>query len=240
MSQPSKLVELRERLRREYPDAHRHLAGNPSPSPASQESPAPAAAAGKTCSLPETLSLPRLRNRVTEITAASSSPVTGLLLHHLLEQVRTAGQGLALIDAADQFDPCSYSPDLCRNLFWARCRELDPALKAVDLFLRDGNLPLVLLDLVPAPSRTDRSRAGPPSSTWYRFRQLTEQTGTGLCVLSTRPRVPSAQFRFELEGDVSLDALEQSREELLPQLRLRVRRSPSFQSFPAEPSRRIA
>lgn len=239
---PLRVAQLRDLLGREYPDAHR--------SPAARGSLSAARVSGFLAT--ENLTLKSLAGQVTEITggeAAVASPGMGLILHHLLEQAAAAGRGLVLVDEADCFDPQSYPSALCRNLFWARCgktgaglREaasLDTALKVVDLFLRDGNLPLIILDLFQTPVRElARINLG----VWYRLRQRTEQSGCGLCLLSARSTCSAAHRRFALAASFALDDLERPRSELLPELQLRVERAqPRWHPETiSAPTRRIA
>lgn len=233
---PLQVIQLRDLLRQKYPDAHR------SP-PAAQ-----AALAGGTSDLSaiEALALQTLEGQFTEITGGETPdacPGIGLVLHHLLEQAYASGRGLALVDGCDRFDPQSYPAPLCRNLFWARCREIQTALKVADLFLRDANLPLVILDLFQQPAR-DLARVH--LSIWYRLRQLTEHSGCGLCLLSARTASPAAHRRLALASSFTLDALDLPRAALLPRLRLRLERAqPNRQPSgipwtPPAPARRIA
>lgn len=241
---PLRLAQLRDLLGRKYPEAHR--------SPAVRGR-SPAAARCSAVLATENLTLRGLEGQVTEITGgetAEAAPGMGLILHHLLAQAAAAGRGLVLVDEADCFDPQSYPGALCRNLFWARCgksgagtREaasLATALKVADLFLRDGNLPLVILDLFQTPARElARINLG----VWYRLRQRTEQNGCGLCLLSAHPTCSAAHRRFALAASFALDDLERPRDELLPELRLRVERAqPRWQpeTTTAAPTRRIA
>ena len=52
-----------------------------------------------------------------------------------------------MIDGRDTFDPQSQPPGACDSLLWIRCRAAKDAVRAADLLLRDGNLPLLLIDL---------------------------------------------------------------------------------------------
>jgi hypothetical protein len=114
---------------------------------------------------------------------------------------------LVLIDSRDSFDPASHGNELCRQLFWIRCTGTDQTIKATDLLLRDGNLPLILLDLHLVPSR-ELSRI--PNTLWHRFRTEARNSGSTLTVLSPRTIVTSAHTRHFIEGAFTLDHLEKS------------------------------
>ena len=244
-AQPLRVDQLRDLLRQKYPEAHRSPAAGQIPSSASP----------RCAVLPpnEALTLNALEGQFTEITGGDSPeacPGVALILHHLLELASKAGRGLVLVDGADRFDPQSYPAPLCRNLFWARCKKesgqnrgsgVQMALKVTDLFLRDGNLPLVVLDLFQIP---EQEVARVNLSIWYRLRQLTEQNGSGLCLLTARSTGPAAHRRLALVSSFTLDALDLPRSALLPQLRLRLERTQSRRTA-ASPSltldtRRIA
>ena len=110
------------------------------------------------------------------------------------------------------------SADLSR-LLWVRCRSTTEALKAADLLLRDGNLPLVLLDLVSNPAAQLRKI---PATTWYRFQRLIEQTSAVCVVLAPRPMVAPAQVRITLRSRFSIHALDREPRELLRELKMDV------------------
>lgn len=226
------VIQLRDLLRKKYPEAHR---GPPSRSVPTATS--IAAATGAT--LPEALGFPDLAGQFTEIlggAAGEDCPGMGLALHHLLAQASAAGRGVALVDGTDRFDPQSYPSSLCRNLFWARCRagerpRIDTALKVTDLFLRDGNLPLIILDLFQHP---EPEFARVHLSVWYRLRQLTEQSGCALCLLAARSTGAAAHRRLLLTSSFSLDSLDLPRSTLLSQVRLRRERAQPYRQTPAQ------
>ena len=141
----------------------------------------------------------------------------GVLIAGLVQAAAIAERRypLALVDGADSFDAGTLSDSptaaaaLCRHLLWIRCRHrIDHAIKATDLLLRDGNLPLVILDL--QLCRTTEVRRGIPGGTnaWYRLRSLGERTGTTFLALTGEPVVPAAPWRLELDHTWSLDALD--------------------------------
>lgn len=118
-------------------------------------------------------------------------------------------QYVVLVDGADGFDPASVEPAARARLLWVRCRNAVEAVKAADLVLRDGNLPLVLLNV-----RGCADVACVPSQAWYRLQRIVEQSGVALLVLTPRPLVPSARVRVTLRWRCTLDDLERDRDEL--------------------------
>lgn len=141
----------------------------------------------------------------------------GVLIAGLIQAAAIAEHGypLALVDGADSFDAGTLSDSpvaaaaLCRHLLWIRCRHrIDHAFKATDLLLRDGNLPLVILDL--QLCRNTEVRRGIPggNKAWYRLRALGERTGTTFLALTGEPIVPAAPWRLELDHTWTLDALD--------------------------------
>lgn len=157
------------------------------------------------------------RGCVAEIVARRRDAGAGVLIGGLIQ---AAGAGprpypLALIDGADSLDPASLgdtpgtAADLCRRLLWVRCRHrVDHAIKAADLLLRDGNLPVVLLDL--QLCRLPDLRRGIPGgvNSWYRLRSLAERSGVILLAFLPEPAIPSPAWRLELDQRWSLDAID--------------------------------
>ncbi len=104
--------------------------------------------------------------------------------------------------------------------FWVRCTKALEAIKAADLLLRNGNFPLVIVDLVPnAPEELRKI----PQTNWYRLQRLVESTSTACLVLTRQGRVSSAQLKIVLENVWSLESFEQ--EDAISRLRIRVQRS---------------
>lgn len=131
--------------------------------------------------------------------------------------LRQLGRSSALIDGNDTFDPQSAGADVLKHLLWIRCRKTAEAIRAADLLLRDGNLPLIFLDLR-GNSSTELRKI--PGSTWYRFQRMLEPTAVALLVLTPRPLVPCAQARLELRSAFDLLALEREPAELVRSFRL--------------------
>jgi hypothetical protein len=111
----------------------------------------------------------------------------------------SAGEGrpVALIDGADGFDPQALEAGALAQLLWVRCRTAAECLKAADLLLRDGNLPILLLDLR-GNGRGELRRI--PGTTWHRFERIAAQSSVACLVATPWFMVSSAQCRVELQG----------------------------------------
>jgi hypothetical protein len=164
------------------------------------------------------------KGALTEIVAGQRGSGSALLMTALLQRALHENKFVAVIDGQDSLDVTQLGEDLSR-LFWIRCRSADNALKAADLILRDGNLPLVLLDLMLNPVTQLRKI---PATTWYRFQRLVEQTSAICLVLTPRAAVAPAQARITLHSRFSLNALEREPEELLRELKLEVSEARRF------------
>lgn len=157
------------------------------------------------------------RGTLTEIVVPPRRTGAGSLIAGLIQAASTAERRfpLGLVDAADSFDPTALSDSpasasaLCRRLCWIRCqRQVEKAVKAVDLLLRDGNLPVLLLDLqLCSPADIRRSIPG-GHRTWHRLRTLAEQAGTILLSFTPEPMIPSSAWRLEIHQRWSLDAID--------------------------------
>jgi hypothetical protein len=150
---------------------------------------------------------------VTEFVCAAPSG-SHLLLGQLLAATRAHRIRVALVDAADSFDPSSFPPDLLVHLVWVRCTAAT-ALPAADLLARDANLGLVVLDLR-RDAEAELRRT--PSTTWYRLQRAVEPADLALVVLTPRASVPSAQLRFVLGTSHAPAALEAERPTLIATL----------------------
>ena len=143
-----------------------------------------------------------------------------LFFSALLEVACRERWHMALIDAADQFEPADWDAAALRRLLWVRCHEAKKALRAADLLLRDGNLPLLVLDLQGAPVAQLRRI---PANVWHRFQRVVEDSGVALVVLSRWPMVEGARVRIEAEESLSLDSMRVKRRELAGRMAVRVR-----------------
>ncbi len=147
----------------------------------------------------------------TEVVCARASCGGQLLLGELLQAVRRAGGRVALVDGKDGFDPQSWPEETLQHLVWARCRDTATALKAADLFARDANFQLVVLDLRRAPTVELRKT---PASFWYRLQRAIEPADLALVVFTPVATVASAGLRLRLERGHDFETLEAARPEL--------------------------
>jgi hypothetical protein len=159
------------------------------------------------------------KSAITELTSPNLSAGTALLTHALLQEAHRRGFFLALVDGRDSFDPQTATPAILRNLFWIRCRAAADAVKAADFLLRDGNFPLVVLDLVlNAPEELRKI----PQSNWYRLQRLVEAAPTTFLILTRQSIISSAQLKLSLDNAWRLSDLDQT--EPTSRLRIRVNR----------------
>lgn len=146
----------------------------------------------------------------------------GLMVGALLASTRAAGKRIALIDATDGFDPCSYRPDHLRHLVWVRARSLSEAMACTDVLVRDGNYAVTVLDLRGVPVRTMRQQ---PSSAWHRIRLAGEQNPGAILVLSATGCIPAVPWRFILHEGTPLNNLGRTHAERMARLTLESVRS---------------
>jgi len=158
-------------------------------------------------------------NAVTELCSAPGCG--GFFLHQVLASLRERRGLAALVDGGHAFDPGSYDAGAFPRLLTVFCETAEQSVKVTDLLLRDGNLPLVLLDLQAMPLR---SLGRIPSSTWHRFQRLVERSGTALVVLTPQPIVEAARVRITLRASWSLAALKRPRRELFENIQAQVYR----------------
>jgi hypothetical protein len=157
------------------------------------------------------------KGALTEIIAEHRGAGSALLACSLLRQAAQAGQIVAFVDGADSLEVTQLEETVLSRLLWVRCRSAAEALKATDLLLRDGNLPLVMLDLAINPEKQLR---GIPTTTWYRLQRILEQIATVCVVFTPRAMVSPAHDRIFLRSRFSLNALEQDHDKILAELKL--------------------
>jgi len=160
-----------------------------------------------------------LKNAITELSSPNSSAGSALLIHALLQTAHRSGFFLALVDGKDSFDPQTADPAVLRNLLWIRCDQAGRAVQAADFMLRDGNFPLVVLDLVLNSVEELRKI---PQTHWYRLQRLVEAAPTAFLVLTRRSIMSSAQLKLSLENAWRLSDLEQP--DLTARLKVQVER----------------
>lgn len=163
------------------------------------------------------------KSAITELSSPQVSAGSALLLHALLQNAQRAGYFFALVDGRDSFDPSALGGlgnRRLRNLLWVRCTKALDAVKAADLLLRDGNFPLVVLDLVLNASEELRKI---PQTSWYRLQRLVETAPTAFLVLTRASIISSAQLKLSLDNAWTLADLEQ--DHLTTRLKILVKRA---------------
>jgi hypothetical protein len=161
-----------------------------------------------------------LKGAITELISPYRSAGSALLVHAFIHAAYRDQYFVALIDGRDSFDPCALSDSILRRLLWVRCTKAVEAVKAADLLLRDGNFPLVIVDLILNASEELRKI---PQTTWYRLQRLVESVPTACLVLTRYEMVSSAQLKLVLQNSWNLETLE--KQNAISQLRIVVKRS---------------
>jgi len=177
-----------------------------------------------------------IRGGLTEVcgSAAGSQIVLSALLAASVQE----GFFLSLIDAADAFEPADWPEAQLNRLLWVRCRAVEPALKAADILVRDGNLPVLLLDLQAAPARQLQRI---PANTWHRFHRVVASSATALLVLTPRPMVEGAPCRIAVRLASAWEAMSQPRAALTENLDAQIfERGREETTTPLETLRQIA
>jgi hypothetical protein len=159
---------------------------------------------------------------ITELVSAQSGGA--LTLRRMLRHAGQHRQRVALIDGADTFDPTGLNNELLAGLLWVRCTDAAQALKAADLVLRDGNMPLVILDL---HGNSEKQLRKIPGTTWYRLQRIIEPTPTALLVVTPKPMVSSAEARLSLANQFTLESWEQTEAELVSRMKFVLQRAAS-------------
>ena len=160
------------------------------------------------------------KSAITELISPKRSAGSASLVHALLRSAQRDQHFVALIDGSDSFDPGSSNNSALRYLLWVRCRKAFDAVKAADLLLRDGNFPLVIVDLVLNSLEELRKI---PQTSWYRLQRLVEAAPTACLIINQQSLVSSAQLKIVLENSWTLENLEN--ENAISNLRFRIQRS---------------
>jgi hypothetical protein len=160
------------------------------------------------------------KNAITELSSPNPSAGSALLIYALLQNAFRAGYFLALVDGRDSFDPQPMGNAQLRNLLWVRCAKAFEAVQAADLLLRDGNFPLIVLDLV---LNTPEELRKIPQTNWYRLQRLVEAAPAAFLVLTRHSIISSAQLKLTLGNSWSLADLEQE-EGVASRLKIQVNR----------------
>ena len=160
------------------------------------------------------------RGAITELISPRTSAGSASLIHAFIHRAYRDNYFVALIDGRDSFDPCGLDNDFLRCLLWIRCSKASEAIKAADLLLRDGNFPLVIVDVVLNSPEELRKIS---QTNWYRLQRLVELAPTACLVLTRYEMVGSAKLKLVLENSWNLETLE--KQDAISQLRIVVKRS---------------
>jgi protein ImuA len=134
--------------------------------------------------------------KLTELVSETASRGGQLVLSRLLLATRAARRRVALIDAADGFAPEAVPTDALRHLVWVRAHNLDEALAAADVLVRDGNYAVVVLDLRGLAERVLRRT---PSPAWHRMQRAAENRPAAVLVQTPFALVPAVPWRLVLQ-----------------------------------------
>jgi len=159
------------------------------------------------------------KGALTEIVTPKSSSGSATLIRNLLSHAARQNQIIAFIDGNDSLDLTQIGQSVLSRMLWVRCRDANKTLQATDLLLRDNNFPIVLIDLKSNPESQLRKI---PSTAWYRFQRLVEETATVCLIFTPRMMVSPARVRINCHSRFSLNMLENSSAEILSQFKLEV------------------
>jgi hypothetical protein len=170
----------------------------------------------------ETLNGGLTKGAITELTSAPPNAGSASLIAALLKAAARDRYFVALIDGCDSFDPQSVGAAILPHLLWVRCRKAAEAMQAADLLLRDGNFPLVILDLMLNPAEELRKI---PQTNWYRLQRLVEPAPTAFLALTRGNMISSARWKLILENRWRLLQLDSEATELQAQWKMRLERA---------------
>lgn len=158
-----------------------------------------------------------LRGAVTEVCGSNAGG--SLLLAAVGDAAVREGFFVGLVDAANSFEPSDWTDEQLRRILWVMCGAAAPAIRAADILLRDGNLPVVILDLQMLP-RPQLWRI--PASTWHRFQRIIEPGATVLVVLTPQPMVEGVATRIAIGTNLTLNAMDLPRPALWEHLDVQI------------------
>ena len=162
------------------------------------------------------------RGAMTEIVASpEAGPGGSLLFYGLLHVVLQKGERLILIDGKTGFDPRGLPQAELNRLLWVRCRDALGAMRAADLAVRDGNVPLLVLLLTLNPPNEMRRIT---AALWQRLHLLAEKSGVTLLAWTPQAQIGCARLRVSVGGAFPLARLHVSRAELVAGLSVQVER----------------
>jgi hypothetical protein len=143
---------------------------------------------------------------ITELTSPNFSAGGASFVAAMIHAACRDRYFIALIDGTDSFDPQPVGNSALRHLLWVRCRTTTQAVRSADLLLRDGNFPLVIIDLALNSANEVRKIQ---QTSWYRLQRLVEATSTAFVVLTRSNTVSSAQLKIVLENTWNLRSIGQ-------------------------------
>ncbi len=150
------------------------------------------------------------------VEAAGRPGGASLVLESALEAAQERNEYFALIDACDGFCPETTDSTLLKNLFWARCQQVEEALQAADYLVRDRNFHWLCLDFRgESPAVLEKI----PSSRWFRLQRAAKSAGQVFLTFLPVPCAVAANKRFCLEPAFTAAAFDLPRRELLAHLR---------------------
>jgi recA bacterial DNA recombination protein len=193
MAVSNKIIDLRNLLAKRFP---------------CPPSPAATSLTTKLLFLDEVLGGGFPQGAMIELISPECSAGSASLIHALLHCAQRDLYFLALIDGRDSFDPSAFGAGnaALHHLLWVRCSKAFEAIKATDLLLRDGNFPLVIVDLVLNPPVELRNIR---QTSWYRLQRLVQATSTACLIMTRQSMVSSAQFKIVLENSWMLSTFDQ-------------------------------
>jgi hypothetical protein len=152
---------------------------------------------------------------LSEIISTGVACGSSLLLGAMVREAERNSEWIALVDGADSFDPAALTNEELSRLLWVRCSSPREAMKAADLLLHDGTIPILAIDLIRCPRQQLRRI---PSSTWHRLARTVEMTATVCVIFTPEQMISTAEARLELQPRYSLESLDAYQETLLEQL----------------------
>ncbi|HEY5811657.1 MAG TPA: hypothetical protein VIT23_03270 [Terrimicrobiaceae bacterium] len=158
-----------------------------------------------------------LRGAISEVCGSRAGG--SLLLTAMVEAAMRNGFFVGLVDAADSFEPADWADEQLRRILWVMCGGAALAIKAADILLRDGNLPVLIMDLQMLPLQQLQRI---PVSTWHRFQRIIEPTDTVFAILTRQPIVEGAAARLAIQTELTLEAMHLPRPALWEHLHVQV------------------
>jgi hypothetical protein len=152
------------------------------------------------------------KGALTEISTPPETAGCLTVLTAILGASARERRPLALVDAADGFDPQPFDSHTLAHLLWIRCQGAAQFFKAADLILRDGNLPIVLLDLRGASQAELRKT---PNTTWYRLQRIVAQSAVACLVATPWFMVSAAHYRIQLRAAGRIADLDRPTDQIL-------------------------